>query len=302
MYTRKNLCWFGECLRLSFTPQLENLAFFLNIYTKHLFLPQTYKRKEEMFRVSVEKKGEILKLRGEAELEAFAKPTKILSCVNDIMLVHELVDKRLFVVHQVKKNKRFEVPIALRGEDDSFALVHTGKDHLILHLWESGMGPVGCQVMNLTDYYRTGSMCWVDHGVDQVDLPFSLNVNDTCSYWFVGSRYMVEFDGGSMQIIRRPTSNTCYMLEDDYSLKQFEILKECPSMKGLCTHACMSIVVNTKNKGIFKTKVVLEEPMETPSLFFHVVPKVIFGGRHVILFRRKEGNTVYNHLRLRQGR
>ncbi|GJZ69983.1 hypothetical protein Tco_0633533 [Tanacetum coccineum] len=84
-------------------------------------------------------------------------------------------------------------------------------------------------------------------------------------------------------------SNTCYMFEDDYYLKQFEILKECPSMKGLCTHACMSIVVNTKNKGIFKTKVVLEEPMETPSLFFHVVPKVIFGGRHVILFRRKEG-------------
>ncbi|GKA83518.1 hypothetical protein Tco_0805113 [Tanacetum coccineum] len=34
--------------------------------------------------------------------------------------------------------------------------------------------------------------------------------------------------------------------------------------------------------------------METPSLFFPVVPKVIFGGRYVILFRRKEGNTVYD--------
>ncbi|GJZ88659.1 hypothetical protein Tco_0660441 [Tanacetum coccineum] len=191
------------------------------------FVIQRDKGKEEMFRVYVEKKGKILKFR-------------------------------------VKKNKRFEVPIALRGEDDSFALVHTGKDHLILHLWESGMGPVGCQ--------------------------------------FVGSRYMVELDGGSMHIIRPPASNTCYMLEDDYYLKQFEILKECPSMKGLSTHACMSIVVNIKNKGIFKSKVVLEEPMEAPSLFFHVVPKVIFGGRHVIMFRRKEGNTVYNHLRLRQGR
>ncbi|GJT65211.1 hypothetical protein Tco_1016691 [Tanacetum coccineum] len=134
------------------------------------FVIQRDKGKEEMFRVYVEKKARFSKL----------------------------VDKRLFVVHHVKKKKRFEVPIALRGEDDSFALVHTGKDHLILHLWESGMEPVGCQVMNLIDYYRTGSMCWVDHGVDQVDRPFSLNVNDTCSYWFVGSRYMVELDGGSM--------------------------------------------------------------------------------------------------------
>nr|GEU36018.1 hypothetical protein [Tanacetum cinerariifolium] len=99
---------------------------------------------------------------------------------------------------------------------------------------------------------------------------------DSFFYWFVGTRYMVELDGGSMQIIRRPAS-TCYMLEDDYSLKQFEILKEYPGMKGLSTHACMSTV----------TKVVFEEPMETPSLFFPTVPKVIFGGWYVILFRAK---------------
>ncbi|GKE94192.1 hypothetical protein Tco_1579047, partial [Tanacetum coccineum] len=79
------------------------------------------------------------------------------------------------------------------------------------------------------------------------------------------NRYMVELDGDSMHIIRPPASNTCYMLEDDYYLNQFEILKECPTYGDAFSF-----------------------------LSFPDVPKVIFGGRYVILFRRKEGNTVYD--------
>nr|GEU53859.1 hypothetical protein [Tanacetum cinerariifolium] len=126
--TQKKSCRLWNCVRCA-SKNLKKV-----VEAKYFkFVIQRDKGKEEMFRVHVEKKGEILKLRGEAELEAFIKPTKILSCVNDIVLVQELADKRLFVVHQVKKNKRFEVPVALRGEDNSFALVHT------VVIWSSWM-------------------------------------------------------------------------------------------------------------------------------------------------------------------
>ncbi|GKC84820.1 hypothetical protein Tco_1140537 [Tanacetum coccineum] len=266
------------------------------------FVIQIDEGKEDMCSIYVEKEGEILRLRGEAEheMKAFSKPTKVISCVNDVMLVQQLLDKRLFVVHQVIKNKRFEVPVALRGEDDSFGLVHTGKALLILHLWDCGMGRFGCKVMNLHHYYKTRIVCWFEYGVDddlQVDLPFSFDVRgNMCTYWFVGSRYVVELDdGGHMQImIRQPASQTyCYMIADDYSLKQFQILNGWPSDHGYSAHACLSNVSNTQGQGAFTTKVCLENPTKKPSLFFLAVPKVIFGGRYVILLRGEQGNKVF---------
>nr|GEZ52369.1 hypothetical protein [Tanacetum cinerariifolium] len=155
------------------------------------FVIQIDEGKEDMCSVYVEKEGEILRLRGEAEheMKEFSKPTKVLSCVDDVMLVQELVEKRLFVVHQVIKNKRFEVRVALKGEDDSFGLVHTGKD------------------------------------IDE----------------------------------------------------------------GFSDHACLSNVAKTQGQGVFTTKYCLENPTEKPSLFFLAVPKVIFGGRYVILLGGKQG-------------
>nr|GEZ52370.1 hypothetical protein [Tanacetum cinerariifolium] len=215
--------------------------------------------------------GYLQMLRGEAEheMKAFSKPTKVLSCVHDVI-----------------------------GEDDSFGLVHTGKDLLILHLWDCGMRRVGCKVMNLTHYYKTGIVCWFEYGVDndvQVDLLFSLDVKgDICTYWFMGSRYVVELDDGShMQIMIRRPVETCYMIVDDCSLKKFEILNEWPSDEGFSAHACLSNVAKTQGQGVFTTKVCFENPTEKPSLFFLAVLKVIFGGRYVILLRGKQGNKVF---------
>nr|GFA58889.1 hypothetical protein [Tanacetum cinerariifolium] len=236
------------------------------------FVIQIGEGKEDMCSVYVEKEGKILRLRGEAEheMKAFSKPTKVLSCVDDVI-----------------------------GGDDSFGLVHTGKDLLILHLWDCGMRRLGCKVMNLTHYYKTGIVCWFKYGVDddvQVDLPFSLDVKgDMCTYWFMGSRYVVELDdGGHMQImIRRPAETCCYMISDDCSLKKFEILNEWPSDEGFSAHACLSNVAKTHGQGVFTTKVCFENLTEKPSFFFFAVLKVIFGGRYVILLRGKQGNKVF---------
>ncbi|GKA87621.1 hypothetical protein Tco_0809385 [Tanacetum coccineum] len=167
-------------------------------------------------------------------IQEFSTRTRVISSLDEYLLVKEVDKNRLFVMNHLSK-KRLELPEThtMGNQDDAFTIVYTGGSYKIVHLWNP-KGPsygwsLGCHLLSLSDVFsKNGTKAaWEERDLHE-NLPYSSNlgsmvtVNGRYSYWIVGN-YLAKLDMTTLELsteaVPIPDRDSVYMLEDRGFLK-----------------------------------------------------------------------------------